>query len=270
MNSPVRIAQSARQPLRSGRAAGRARGKESYQEMIAAALLRLGKWLGVDCQRRRTQRIKFETEEHLKKVEVAVAEANHILAQHTYPDDSKTVMVIGLLSAMIEHHRAMLLLIRAGRVGSAFALARSIFESMYRGMWIQACATPQQIQSFDADDKFPVNMTDMARAIDVAYRAHGFFEDLKNRGWAALCSYSHSGMLQLGRRFTGSQVIPNYGEQEIYEATTTVTTCILILAGKFLAYQNHAVECTAVEALTGTYGPTVAKTVAPALTENQS
>lgn len=198
--------------------------------------------------------MKSETEEHLKKVEGAIAEANHILAQHDYPDQSRTVIVIGLLATMIEHHRAMLLLSRNGRIGSAFALARSIVESMYRGMWINVCASDAQIQAFEADDKFPVNMPDMAKAIDEAYRAHGFFEDLRNRGWAALCSYTHSGMLQLGRRFREHRVQPNYADAEIYEATTTVTTCILILAGKFLAVHNHGDESKAVEALVGHYG----------------
>jgi hypothetical protein len=210
--------------------------------------------------------MKPETEEHLKKVESAIAQANHILSTHTYPNDARTLMVAGLLSTMIEHHRAMLQLISKGLVGSSFSLARSIVESMYRGLWLNACATPQQIQSFDTDDKFPVNMTDMSKAIDAAYTAHGFFEDLKNRGWAALCSYAHSGMLQLGRRFTGDKVKPNYDEQEIYEVTTTVTTCILLLAGKFLAYQNHAADCTAVQALAGIYGPAAASKPAPPAT----
>lgn len=211
--------------------------------------------------------MKPETVEHLKNVEKTIAEANRILATHTYPDDSRTVMVIGLLSTMIEHHRSMLLLIGKGFVGSSFSLARSIVESMYRGLWLNACATQQQIQSFDSDDKFPVNMTDMAKAIDATYNAQGFFENLKNRGWAALCSYAHSGMLQLGRRFTGNRVEPNYDEKEIYEATTTITTCILILAGKFLAYQNHVAESKAVDALAEVYGPaSVAKPVPPATT----
>lgn len=214
--------------------------------------------------------MKPQTEDHLKKVEGAVAEANHILAGHDYPDNSRTVIAIGFLATMIEHHRAMLLLIRNGRVGSAFALARSIVESMYRGMWINACATDQQIQAFEADDKFPVNMPDMAKAIDEAYRAHGFFEGLRKRGWTALCSYAHSGMLQLGRRFREHKVQPNYDDREIYEATTTVTTCILLLAGKFLAYQNHAKECGAVEALVSVYGPAALVKPATPAAERQS
>jgi hypothetical protein len=199
--------------------------------------------------------MKPETEAHLKDVERTVGEVSRVLSLHTHPDDAKTVMVIGFLFTMIELHKAMLLLIRNDKVGSALALARSIVEGMYRGLWINACASAEQIKNFDADDKFPVNMPDMAKAIDEAYRAGHFFVGLKDRGWAPLCSYSHSGMLQLGRRFTGSKVVPNYSDGEIYEATTTVTTCIVLLAGKFLAYQNHAAECIAVEALAYSYGP---------------
>jgi hypothetical protein len=198
--------------------------------------------------------MRSEITEHLKKVEGAIAEANHILAKHDYPDNSRTVIIIGLLATMMEHHKAMLLLIPSGRVGSAFALARSIVESMYRGMWINVCASDPQVEAFEADDKFPVNMSDMAKAIDEAYRAYGFFEGLRIRGWAALCSYTHSGMLQLGRRFREHKVQPNYDDTEIFEATTTVTTCILILVGKFLAVQNHENESKAVDALVGMYG----------------
>jgi hypothetical protein len=203
--------------------------------------------------------MKPETEAHLNDVENTVGEASHVLALHRYPDDTKTVMVMGFLSTMIEHHKAMLLLIRNDKVGSAFALARSIVEGMYRGMWINACANAEQIESFDADDKFPVSMPVMAKAIDEAHRAGNYFVNLKERGWAALCSYSHSGMLQLGRRFTGSKVVPNYRDEEIYEATTTVTTCILLLASTFLDYQNRAAESASVKALFNSYGPAKGK-----------
>jgi hypothetical protein len=59
-----------------------------------------------------------------------------------------------------------------------------------------------------------------------------FFEDLKRRSWDALNSYTHIGMLQLGRR------ISHY-----------------FLVSKLLAVQNHADECRGAEALVGTYGP---------------
>lgn len=110
-----------------------------------------------------------------------------------------------------------MLLIRAGKIGSAFALSRSIFESMFRGVWFVLCATDAHLEYFERNDELPLdtsgkrmNMTSMATAIDAATGADPsdpadqFFKDLKDRGWKALCSYTHSGLLQLGRRFVFS------------------------------------------------------------------
>jgi hypothetical protein len=199
--------------------------------------------------------VREETKVHLEQVESAIHAAKVVLSRFGYPDDQRTTMVVGFISQIVEHHRAMLLLCRADLFGSAFALARSIFESMYRGMWINFCATQEQIVSFDRDDKFPVNMTQMAREIDQAYRAGDFFEDFKNRSWNALCSYTHTGLLQLGRRFTEHTTEPSYTDEEVVEISTSSTTSILLLAGKFLAVQGHDKDCIEVEQLTETYGP---------------
>ena len=196
-----------------------------------------------------------ETTEHLNKVEAAIREAKRLLARHGYPCDLRTVIVIGFIDQMVEHHEAMLLLLRNGKVGSASALARSIVESMYRGLWINLCARDAQIQRFERDDQLQLNMTGMAQAIDQEYHAGTFFEDFKNRAWASLCSYTHTGLLQLGRRFTGQNLQPAYSDAEILEVTTTVTTCVLILVERFLAVQNHGDESREAEGLIRTYGP---------------
>ncbi len=164
-------------------------------------------------------------------------------------------MVIGFITQLVEHHEAMLLLIRADKFGSAFALARSPVEGMYRGMWINFAATDAQVARFGEDDNIGLTMTQLAQAIDAAYHARGFFEDLKRRSWDALNSYAHTGVLQLGRRFREHTVEPAYSDGEIFEITTSVTTCVLVLIGKFLSVQGHADECRAAEALTETYGP---------------
>jgi hypothetical protein len=54
-----------------------------------------------------------ETREHLQHCEAAIQEAKRLLAIHGYPDDLRTVMVIGFITQLVEHHEAMLLLIRA-------------------------------------------------------------------------------------------------------------------------------------------------------------
>jgi len=198
-----------------------------------------------------------ETLQHLERVEAVMRNAKCVLARYGYPDDLRTVIVIGILTQIIEHHEAVLILVRHDKTGSSFALIRSIVEGVYRGMWINYCATDAQIQEFERADRLPVNMPQMAQAIDERYQAQGFFEDLRARSWTALCSYTHTGMLQLGRRFNGANVQPAYTDREIFAGTTTATTCILLLIGKFLAVQRHDADCREVEAMIGTYGRAV-------------
>jgi|ERR1017187_515761 hypothetical protein len=195
-----------------------------------------------------------ETLEHLNNVEKVIGEAKRLLSRHVYPDSLRTVILAGCVDQMIEHHEAMLCLMRNAKFGSAFALARSIVEGMYRGLWLNFCATDAQVEQFERKDELPLSMAELADAIDEKYSAEGFFADLKKRTWPALNSYTHTGMLQLGRRFTGHKAEPSYKDGEISAVTTTVTTCILLLVSKFLAVQNQPEDSREIEALLGTYG----------------
>lgn len=173
-----------------------------------------------------------EMTDHLKKVEGAIQAVKPLLDRHSYPDDLRTVIVIGFIAQMVEHHEGMLLLICHDIVGSACVLARSIFESMYRGLWINLCATDIDIKEFvEKKDRLHMDMTQMASAIDEKYNGEGLFGALKNRCWPALCSYTHTGMLQLAKRFTGHDAEPAYKDADMMVAMTTVTTCILYLVG---------------------------------------
>jgi hypothetical protein len=199
--------------------------------------------------------VTAETIEHLNHLQGVVQEVKQFLANHRYPDDLRTVIVIGFTTQIIEHLESMLLLIRGEKVGSAFALARSVVEGMYRGLWINFVATDLEVARFERADDIGLTMTELAQAIDRGYRAEHFFENLKQRSWDALNSYAHTGMLQLGRRFRAHNVEPTYTEAEVFEVTTAVTTCILILTSKFLAVQNFPDDCRSVEVLIETYGP---------------
>jgi len=212
--------------------------------------------------------MKQETTKHLNDVEAAVQEAKRLLRnRHSYPGTLRSRVAAGLTDQTIEHHEAMLLLIRNGKNGSAYTLARSIFESMFRGLWFNLCATDAQLQYFEENDELPLdasgrrmNMSSIASAIDVATgcnpdnKQQFSFTDLKNRGWKGLCSYTHSGLLQLDRRFGSQNGKPGYSEEEFVEITTTTTTCTLLLIGRFLATHNLVAESQAAEALIGTYG----------------
>jgi hypothetical protein len=199
--------------------------------------------------------MKTETIQHLCQVEVAIENAKALLTRHSYRADRRTLIVAAIIDQLIEHHEALLLLVRAEKTGSAFALARSIVEGMYRGLWLNFCATDAEIERFEKDDKLPFTMREIADAIDERYRGEGFFDDLKKRAWSALCSYAHTGMLQLGRRFTGHELKPQYSDAEIFEITTAVTTAILTLISKFCAVQGLVDASKEAETLIESFGP---------------
>jgi hypothetical protein len=48
--------------------------------------------------------MKLELVRHLDKVHDTVAEVDRIVSSHRYPDDKRTVMVVGLLATIIEYH----------------------------------------------------------------------------------------------------------------------------------------------------------------------
>ena len=79
-------------------------------------------------------------EAELKLSEVMVREIKRILSELKFSDEEWSTVVIGFISQSIEHHDALLLLVRSQLFGSAFALVRSIVEILVRGVWIQGTA----------------------------------------------------------------------------------------------------------------------------------
>jgi len=74
------------------------------------------------------------------------------LARHGYKTDTKTVLVIGLLDQALEHHEAIWLLRERKLSGSAVAMVRLVIDAMLRALWINACATPEQVEQAANDE----------------------------------------------------------------------------------------------------------------------
>jgi hypothetical protein len=129
--------------------------------------------------------VENKTVEYLNKVEQTIEKVKPPLCRHQYPDNSRTVILVGTIDQMLEHHSAILRLIRDGKVGSAFALARSVVESMYNGLWLNFCATDAQVTRFETRDDLPLMMAGIADAIDAKYKGDGFFAELKKKELAS-------------------------------------------------------------------------------------
>ncbi len=98
-------------------------------------------------QRRRKMTNKLK--EHLIRCEKAVQSTKPILGKHGFPDDYRTVAVIGFISVLIEHQESVLLLVMQDKVGSASALVRPIVEGAFRGLWVNLPATEEEVKKFN-------------------------------------------------------------------------------------------------------------------------
>jgi len=198
--------------------------------------------------------MKLELTKHLDKVRDTVTEVDRTVSSHKYPSDRRTVMVMGLLSTIIQHHRSMLHLIKsAGTAGSSWALARDVLKGTRYGLWINSCATEEQILQIEEADEFPFSIPEVIKEIEAAYRTDRFFEDLKNRWGTQLYKYSRSDIFRLGRWEIDASSGLHLDDGEIREATTIATLCIVLLAGKFLAGQGHSADCKQIETLAEDY-----------------
>jgi hypothetical protein len=117
--------------------------------------------------------------------------------------EEKVYLLTAYFDIAIEHHSAIDLLIKESLFGSACALVRPIAETVYRAAWVNACASPQQLKQLVADDSFEFP-TDMMERTDAVYATDGFFKTIKKTSWKSMCSYTHSGLLQISRRHVSS------------------------------------------------------------------
>ena len=196
--------------------------------------------------------MKPELAHHLEKARATVAEVERIVDLHEYPDDLRTVMVRGFLATMILHHRSILLLIRSGIVGSAYALARDIIRGTSDGLWINSCATSDQILRLQKDYDFVLSIPEINKEIEAAYKDDPFFVELRDHWAATLYRYTRERIALVGQ----FHIHPKSGlehEDEEGNVVTITTLCIVLLASKFLATQKHADDSKKVEALAAAY-----------------
>jgi hypothetical protein len=170
------------------------------------------------------------------QAEIERAEEMDRFIQKTVPDgfagdtDVK-LLVAGIFSLVMEHHGAILYLLRAGQFdGSAFALVRPLIDSAYRAHWIYACAKPDIVARIkNGEDVFP-GLINMAAEIEKKIDTDGFFPSIAPY-ITTLHGYTHGGLEQLGRRFDAAgNVAPNYSDDEKREAINAVTGHFTVLA----------------------------------------
>ena len=169
------------------------------------------------------------------------AQLRALLYRHEYPGNTKNLVLMAYVDIALEHHAAIWLLTKSGLYGSAFAMVRLVFDTMLRAYWINKVATEQQIEQA-TQDELDWRRIKVRRDIKECYGDKSDpeamelldrFSKIINEVWKATSSYTHSGGLQIGRRFTGDHVKSNYSEGHIAQALNLATVALLLLVHMF-------------------------------------
>lgn len=139
----------------------------------------------------------------------------------------------------LEHHQAIVLLVRHNLIGSAFALVRPMFEIYVRAIWLGKRASAEDLLRFQGG-KLKMEFAEMVADIELheGYNV-GVLSDVKMKSWRAMNDFTHGGPLQTMRRITEDSITSNYSDEEIQEVLAfsgaigfLATSEIALLAGR--------------------------------------
>ena len=88
---------------------------------------------------------------------------------------------------------------------------------MLRAHRIVGCAKDAEVDQVAENPDFDIMSRLDPNRIDAAFQTDGFFRQAKTDAWKAMNAYTHSGLPQLVRQFSGTQVAGSYDEQDVLE-----------------------------------------------------
>ena len=133
------------------------------------------------------------------------------------PKKSRPVISAGCHDVVIEHHFGITTLIKSKIYSSSFALVRPLFETFVRGVWLQNCASDDELKKFNNDSldkKFGVLLGDIEKLDGFSSKV---LSNLKEQAWSEMCGFTHGGIQQIGRRVLNDEIYPDFREDEIVE-----------------------------------------------------
>ena len=170
---------------------------------------------------------------------------NLVVAKGHCPTSDRNTLLIGYWSLAFDHHRGVLCLLSNKFFGSAFALVRPIVEAAVRAH-IVIMGSEEDLRRL-RNDEYRTNFGTVGREIDGAFGTDGLFERFLRRAKHSLHSYTHAGLLQLGRRFSGTDLTPSYSEEEIIEVIRTSVSAVFLvtnLVTKNFGFEEEWRKCT--------------------------
>lgn len=181
----------------------------------------------------------------LKSAEELVGRLGQRIEGLEIPASDRNRIAAGCFHQALEHHEAIVYLVRRNLLGSAMALVRPLFEIYVRGIWVGKCASEAELTVFQKG-RIDKTFGELVAEIESheGYNV-GVLAKVKQNSWSAMNDFTHGGALQVIRRITSDSITPNYAAEEVTELLNfsgaiglLSTSEVALLAGR----QDIAVE----------------------------
>lgn len=148
----------------------------------------------------------------------------------TIPTKERAQIVASCLSVALEHHKSIVLTASVSYHSSAFALVRLEFEAYIRGAWFRYYASDEQLDIFK-NNRLKKRVGNMITDLETkeAFKV-GVLSKMKEESWDAMNSFTHTGLLQVVRQMSSTEIGSNFPEEEIVGALDTADTVALLSA----------------------------------------
>jgi hypothetical protein len=168
-----------------------------------------------------------------------------VVARGQCPTGDRSTLLLAYWSLIFDLHRGVLCLLSNKLFGSAFALVRPIVEAVVRAHIVIVGSEDDLLKL--RNDEYRTNFGMVGKEIDAAFGTDNFFENFLNGAKNALHSFTHAGILQLGRRFSGTDLTPSYSDGEIIEVVRVATSGAFLvtnLVTKHFSFEDEWRKCT--------------------------
>ena len=147
---------------------------------------------------------------------------------------SRDKVALSLMNVTLDHAQGICTLLERGIFPPAMALQRVIFETYIRSIWIEKCATDQQVDRFIKSDRIALNakkdlpFSTLIEQVESTIEAQTLFSEVKASAGKILNSSTHGGMSQVDGYFDGNTIQHTYDQETINEMArlSTLFTCM--------------------------------------------
>lgn len=173
----------------------------------------------------------------------AVVEA---IQSGVYPPGRRVQLQVAYCHLVVDHQRAIALLLEANMLASAFALARPTFEALVKGLWLYYCATDEQLEQHAKGKELDQigALLDSLGSKPVHAVVIRSLQQIRSKYWKTLSSLTHIGHTQLRHWISPTGVQPSYPEPALHELAN-FASFMALAAGRELTLRASNADGTA-------------------------